>query len=319
MYVSTHSNLPERAICCIFPASMKPSRRRILISLSLVALLSMALLALYKIPSPVSTVLHQQVRHARAEIASFDWGTSLPVTPEATRVSPVDGMIQVLVPAGEFEMGTDEKNAQKNRPAHRVALPSFWIDQTEVPNEAYAKCVEAGACTHPGGAANPFFDKAKYAKHPVVYVSWNAADAYCRWAGRRLPTEAEWEKAARGTDGRNYPWGNNSPDERLVNFDLGLGAPLPVDRYTLGASPYGALNMAGNVREWVADWFHEFYYIVSPRENPQGPPSGDLKSLRGGSYLDGEFEIRVFNRFSHEPLSGGINRGFRCASDAENN
>ena len=295
---------------------MKPSRRQIT-SLIVIALLLLALAALYKIPSPVSTILHQQVRHARAEIASFDWGAGLPVAPEATRVSPTDGMVQVFVPAGEFQMGTNEKNAQKNRPAHRVTLPAFWIDQTEVPNEAYALCVEAGACSNPGGAANPFFGKSKYNRHPVVYVSWNAADAYCRWAGRRLPTEAEWEKAARGTDGRIYPWGNDPPDERLANFDLNLGASLPVDRYPLGASPYGALNRAGNVREWVSDWFHEFYYIVSPRETPLGPPSGDHKSLRGGSYLDGKSEIRSFNRFSHEPLSGGINRGFRCASNAE--
>ena len=295
---------------------MKPSRRRIT-SLIAIVLLLLALIALYKIPSPVSTALHQQVRHARAEIASFDAGADLPVAPEATRISSADGMIQVFVPAGEFQMGTNEKNAQKNRPVHGVSLPAFWIDQTEVSNAMYAECVEAGACSNPGGAANPFFGKAKYDHHPVVFVSWNAADAYCRWAGQRLPTEAEWEKAARGTDGRIYPWGNDPPDERLANFDLNLGASLPVDRYPLGASPYGALNMAGNVREWVSDWFHEFYYIVSPNENPLGPPSGALKSLRGGSYLDGASEIRIFNRFSHEPLSGGINRGFRCASNAE--
>lgn len=289
--------------------------RRLVIAFVIFDVLLLGAFALYKIPSPVSDALHQQTRRVRAEIASLDGGAGLPVAPVATRTSSADGMAQVLVPAGEFRMGTDEKVAQKNRPVHLVRLLAFWVDQTEVTNAMYEKCVEAKACPPPFVGINPFYGKSKYANYPVVYVTWDNADAYCQWAGRRLPTEAEWEKAARGTDGRIYPWGNDPPDESRANFDLNLGAPLPVDRYPLGASPYGALNMAGNVREWVADWFHEFYYIVSPRENPPGPPSGEHKSLRGGSYLDGYSEIRVFNRFDHEPLSPGINRGFRCVSD----
>jgi formylglycine-generating enzyme required for sulfatase activity len=296
---------------------MKPIQRRTSFFIVLVALLLLALFALYKIPSPVSAALHTYILQTRAVIASYNWGADIPVTPVATRTSSTDGMVQVLVPAGEFRMGTNEKGSQKNRPAHLVMLPAFWVDQTEVTNAMYAQCFEAGACPDAGGDANPFFGKSKYDQYPVVYVSWDAAEAYCQWAGRRLPTEAEWEKAARGTDGRNYPWGNEPPDERLANFDLNLGAPLPVDRYPLGASPYGALNMAGNVREWVTDWFHEFYYIVAPRENPQGPPDGEYKSLRGGSYLDDGTEIRTFNRFEHAPFSPGINRGFRCASNTD--
>jgi len=292
-------------------------RRRILIFLAPIILLVLAALALYEIPSPLSEALHAQVRTARAEVASRDFGASMPVTPVETRLSPVDGMPQLLVPAGEFHMGTDEKDAQKNRPAHRVNLSAFWIDRTEVSNAMYARCVQAGKCPHPGGKANPYFGDPKYDDHPVIYVTWRMAYAYCRWTGRRLPTEAEWEKAARGPDGRAYPWGNDPPDMRRANFDMNLGGTLPVDRYPLGASPYGALNMAGNVREWVADWFHEFYYLVSPLDDPPGPPKTAMKSLRGGSYLDDANEIRVFNRFAHDPKSPGENRGFRCAASAE--
>lgn len=294
---------------------MKPGRR--IFTLLVPVFLLLALFALYRIPSPISDALHSRILRTRALIASYDWGADIPVTPVDVRVLPGDGMTQVFVPAGDFSMGTDEKGVQKNRPAHRVNLPAFWVDQTEVSNAMYALCVRAGACPHPGGDANPFFGKTPHKNDPVVYVAWDAADAYCRWAGRRLPTDAEWEKAARGTDGRMYPWGNEPPDQRLANFDLNIGAAVPVDRYPLGASPYGALNMAGNVREWVADWFNEFYYIVSPRDNPQGPPLGMNKSLRGGSYLDDASEIRIFNRFSHEPASPGVNRGFRCVSDVE--
>ena len=250
-------------------------------------------------------------------IASYDWGADLPVTPVDVRVSPADGMTQVFVPEGKFPMGTGDSDVQKNRPKHSVFLSAFWIDQTEVTNAMYALCVEAGMCTYPvDNGSNPYYGNSRYANYPVVYVTWNAADNYCRWAGRRLPTDAEWEKAARGTDQRLYPWGNEPPNPSLANFDMNIGAPLPVDRYPLGASPYGALNMAGNVREWVSDWFNEFYYLASPRENPLGPSAGETKSLRGGSYLDDANEIRVFNRFFHPPGSPGINRGFRCASDA---
>jgi serine/threonine-protein kinase len=291
--------------------------RRLLIAFIAFDILVLGAFALYKIPSPISDLLRQQTRRARAEMASLEGGDRLPVRAEATRVSSADGMTEVFVPAGQFRMGTDEKGAQKNRPAHLVEVSAFWMDQTEVSNAMYARCVAAGKCPLPAAGQNPYYGDAKYDNHPVVYVTWSAADAYCHWAGRRLPTDAEWEKAARGTDERPYPWGDDPPDMRLANFDNLIGEPMPVDRYLLGASLYGALNMAGNIREWVADWFHEFYYLVAPPVDPQGPPETGKKSLRGGSYLDDANEIRVFNRFDHEPNSPGENRGFRCAGDAE--
>lgn len=299
---------------------MSSKRSRVFIVPFLVlASFALGAIALYKIPSPISDALHRQARRLRAEAASREGGPGLPVQPEAARVSEVDGMTQVFVPAGDFLMGTDvKKEAQKNRPLHRVTLPGFWIDQTEVTNEMYAKCVAQQRCPPPFSEEfNPYYGKAKYENYPVVYISWEGADKYCRWAGRRLPSEAEWEKAARGTDGRNYPWGNEPPSMSLANYDNAIGEPVEVGRYPLGASPYGALNMAGNVREWVADWFHEFFYLSGLNDNPLGPPSGGMKSLRGGSYLDDENEIRVFNRFFHAPASPGINRGFRCASGTE--
>ncbi|MBV6394944.1 MAG: Hercynine oxygenase [Anaerolineales bacterium] len=281
-------------------------------------LFGLGALALYKIPSPVSDLLHQRIRKLRAEAASRQGRTHLPVSPSAMRVAQADGMTQVFVAEGKFLMGTDSKEAQKNRPRHSVSLSAFWMDRTEVTNAMYAKCVAERQCPPPFREEfNPYYGKSKYANYPVVYISWEGADKYCRWAGRRLPTEAEWEKAARGTDGRSYPWGDEPPNMSLANFDNAIGEPLEVDRYALGASPYGALNMAGNVREWVADWFHEFFYLAGLNENPIGPPSGTVKSLRGGSYLDSANEIRVFNRFFHAPGSPGINRGFRCASNAE--
>jgi formylglycine-generating enzyme required for sulfatase activity len=292
--------------------------RRFIVLFAILVILVLGLFALYKIPSPISSTLHTQLRKTRAVIASYDWGANLPVTPVDVRVSPADGMTQVFVPEGKFPMGTDETNVQKNRPRHSVFLSAFWIDQTEVTNAMYTLCVKAGECTYPvDNGSNPYYGNSKYANYPVVYVTWNAADKYCRWAGRRLPTDAEWEKAARGTDERLYPWGDEPPNPSLANFDMNIGGPLPVDRYPLGASLYGALNMAGNVREWVSDWFHEFYYLVAPPNNPQGPPPTGKKSLRGGSYLDDANEMRVFNRFDHDPNSPGENRGFRCASSVE--
>jgi len=233
----------------------------------------------------------------------------------STQVSPKDGMVLVYVPAGEFLMGS-EKGHDAEKPQHTVFLDAYWIDQTEVTYAMYAKCVADGAC-EPSYGTEP---KARSNYYVVVTnVDWNQANTYCQWAGGRLPTEAEWEKAARGTDGRTYPWGEGI-DCNKANYygkngdnDYCIGDTTTVGRYPQGASVYGALDMAGNVLEWVADWFSETYYIGAPSENPQGPASGEVRVLRGGSYRDESEFVRASNRMGDDPDLWDYVLGFRCA------
>ncbi|KPL72419.1 hypothetical protein ADM99_08105 [Leptolinea tardivitalis] len=239
-----------------------------------------------------------------------------------TRISPVDGMVQVYVPSGSFLMGSsDDYNEAElqEKPQHMVYLDGYWIDQTEVTQAMYKKCVSSGLCrdiVHDSeqnvNYTNPDFDN-----HPVTYVNWDDARIYCEKVGRRLPTEAEWEKAARGTDGRLYPWGNTPPDGNLANFGNAYNTTRPVGSYPEGKSPYGVLDMVGNVREWVNDVYSEYYYGESPERNPQGPDlSADHKSrsLRGAGYTDALHFTHLAMRFHHVPNSPGENRGFRCAA-----
>lgn len=237
----------------------------------------------------------------------------------STKVNQVDGMIQVYVPAGEFVMGVDagtRRDFSNKSPEHTVYLDGFWMDQTEVTNAMYTRCVQAGRCVFSveNAATIIHYYDPEYADHPVVYVKWEWAVAYCQWTGRRLPTEAEWEKAARGTDERKYPWGDEPPSASRANFNNLVGDTTPVGSYPAGMSPYGILDLAGNVREWVADWFSANYYSHSPFENPLGPVTGKERILRGGSFKDGYAGILATTRFSHDPGSPGMNRGFRCVS-----
>jgi serine/threonine-protein kinase len=235
----------------------------------------------------------------------------------STTVSEEDGMTLVYVPEGEFEMGSNDNDDEQ--PVHTVWLDAFWIDQTEVTNTMYAQCVEGGNCEDM--ALNP-----EKSSHPIVGADWANAEAYCEWAGRRLPSEAEWEKAARGTDGRTYPWGNKIPSCSLLNFNPGepcVGDTSEVGSYPAGASPYGALDMAGNAWEYVADWYDETYYGSSPDRNPVGPDSGslpsgdlpgDLRVQRGGSYFQNEEVAKSsFRSWPNYDFGGGEN-GFRCAA-----
>ena len=251
----------------------------------------------------------------RLDIAAFDFGRRSSVIPVDTKISQLDGMTQVYVPEGEFLMGKGEVRKNDNSPQHTVYLNAFWMDKYEVSNAMYLKCLQAGVCSEMV-SDNTTYQSWVYRNHPITYVTWEQANAYCQWAGRRLPTEAEWEKAARGTDGRKYPWGNEAPNARLANFDGSMiHEAVSVYRYPLGASPYGALNMSGNVREWIADWYAEDYYLVTPYANPTGAETGSERSLRSGSYNEDKNEIAITSRYRHEPQSAGLSRGFRCAED----
>jgi len=237
----------------------------------------------------------------------------VPAPPGGTQpqpqVSGAKGGEMVRVPAGEFIMGSDSGGADE-KPVHRVYLDEFFIDKYEVTNEQYLQCVSAGPCS-PNEKYGGFTDP----QQPVVGVDWTQASTYCSWAGKRLPTEAEWEKAARGTDGRTYPWGEGIDCSRANYGDCKHGKTKLVGSYPSGASPYGAMDMAGNVWEWVADWYDEKYYASSPNQNPKGPSSGSYRVLRGGSWYNGTGDLRSSDRFNNGPVGRYYYRGFRCARD----
>ena len=248
-------------------------------------------------------------------------GTNTPVA-GATRVSNADQMVQNFVPAGPFAMGNDQGKPDQ-RPAHTVNLNAFWIDRTEVTNDMYGLCVRAAVCTPPQqtrsiSRAN-YFGSPAFANFPVLFVSWTQAQAYCVWAGRRLPTEAEWEKAARGSDGRLYPWGNQAPDPKRLNFGAsGVGDTVAVGQFPSNASPYGALDMAGNAWEWVADFYNAGYYAVSPADNPPGPDKtgcsgGDCRVLRGGAWDGGAQDVTTTVRLFYGQNDSRDGFTFRCA------
>jgi len=256
-------------------------------------------------------------------------------TPVNLRVSAVDGMPQVIIPAGTFRMGgMDVRAASNEKPVHDVMLDAFWMDQLEVTNGMYALCVNAGACEAPHLLKSQrrldYFNNTEFKDYPVVYVTWGQATAYCEWAGRRLPTEAEWERAARGDDFRTFPWGEAKPDGTIANFNFMVGDTMHVGSYPAGASPFGVMDMAGNVAEWVNDYFLFNSYESAGTTNPKGPVKSYTyqRVVRGGSLGDAEINIRVSKRsavqgpnpnMAQDPaaLIGDYSPriGFRCVMD----
>ncbi|HEY5957511.1 MAG TPA: SUMF1/EgtB/PvdO family nonheme iron enzyme [Polyangiaceae bacterium] len=229
----------------------------------------------------------------------------------------------VRIPTNRLRMGSrDGEGAADEHPQHEVSVSAFALDRYEVTNQRYAACVAAGACGLPkflGSAKRrAYFDNPQYGEYPVIFVSWADANQFCRWDGGRLPTEAEWELAARGVapDDRQFPWGNEAPDCARANMGGDKSCVGDTDltgRRPHGASPFGAMDMAGNVWEWVADWYDAEYYKHSPKQDPEGPASGNLKVMRGGCWMSGADSLRVSCRKAELPDSWAPNVGFRCA------
>lgn len=276
-------------------------------------------------PSPARpTEIPPRLQPATPSIDSPDWQ------------SPIDGMILLPIPAGSFWMGTlpsFEFAEPDERPQRRVSLSGFWIDKTEITREMYHRCADEGACPITpieisGEGLSPLM--------PQTHVTWEEAAAYCRWAGRELPTEAQWERASRGSDGRRFPWGWIGAAETRagvrLNFcdascpfqhgdrsvDDGSARLAEVGSYPAGASPSGALDMAGNVWEWVRDWYDASYYANAQASDPTGPATGRFKVVRGSSWAESTFAGQVLsarsaNRSWQLPEARGPDLGFRCA------
>jgi formylglycine-generating enzyme required for sulfatase activity len=240
-----------------------------------------------------------------------------------------DGAAMVLIPEGEFTMGTND-GPNNERPEHPVWLPAYYIDQFEVSLALFAQFLKESGTPPP-----PTWDDeaaTTVGNRPAVGLSWEQAAAYCKWAGKRLPTEAEWEKAARGTDSRRFPWGHMQPFVDIANYNRGAWVSeavtlIPVDggvegmsvRHGTkqgGRSAYGAYNMSGNVAEWVNDWYDREYYAKGPKRNPTGPEQGERHVIRGGSWNDQPSALRTTARYAAEPDYQDRTLGVRCAMDA---
>jgi sulfatase modifying factor 1 len=234
-----------------------------------------------------------------------------PAAPAATAVkNPVDGAEIMPIPAGTFTMGSERGHGDE-QPPHKVSLAAFAMYRFEVTNEQYEAFCKATGHPRAAFAGSRRFNQPK---QPVVGVTWEDANAYARWAGARLPTEAEWEYAARGTDGRLYPWGSQRPSRQRAHFDQdpNSDAAAAVGTYPQGASPFGCQDMAGNVWEWVADYYAYDYYRRSPEQDPRGPETGVRRVLRGGCW-GFPSELRSTYRFYEKPAFSANYVGFRCA------
>ncbi len=288
--------------------------------------------------NPAPTLAIATAAAANTPVASTATKVVEPTPPSIeTTAREADGMIMAHIPAGQFSMGSNNGEADE-APIHDVYLDSFWMDTTEITNRMYGLCVEAGSCEPPLQTSSytrpSYYGDPKYADYPVIYVDWSMADAYCLWAGAHLPTEAQWEKAASGGDDRIFPWGddwdvaerkrlnfadgNNPETTSDVTLNDGFRDSAPVGSFPGGASPYGIYDMAGNLWEWVADWYDPTYYVNSPSNNPQGPaePGADIsmRALRGASWVAANQDVfRTSNRNGLDPSKSSESLGFRCA------
>ena len=309
--------------------------------ISLVVIIAGIAYAFSPSPSEANATV-QAIVEAESSAANATTAPALPTSePElgSTMVSPVDGMTMVFVPEGDFVMGSapSDPNARDDElPQHTVFLSDYWIDQTEVTNAMFALFLQDTGNQSEGGAwltendpdIHVFLSdgqwqaEAGFEDHPMVEVTWYGASAYCQWAGRELPTEAQWEEAARGTDSRIYPWGSQYGAE-LANADNtgdtcdggacdSFTGSAPVGSFPEGASPFGALDMAGNVWELTTDFYSADYFGVSPAQNPQGPQEGDTRVLKGGSFSSPLRVLRSARRGEADTSGSNFNIGFRC-------
>jgi formylglycine-generating enzyme required for sulfatase activity len=247
-------------------------------------------------------------------------------TPTALPAEITDalGVAMRLIPAGEFTMGTNG-GPDDAKPEHQVYLDAYYIDKFEVTNTLYKACVEAAACAPPqqnqSSTHATYYGDPEFDAYPVISIDWQMANDFCEWRGLALPSEAQWEKAARGADERNFPWGNQGIDCSYANyFDANkgekgcVGDTAAVGSYEKGQSPYGVYDLAGNVWEWAADWYSEDYYGVSPGSNPQGSETGETRVMRGGAWNLNELHLISTGRGQKDPMDASRTIGFRCVA-----
>ena len=278
----------------------------------------------------------QMVRHIAATVLVAMVAVGAGQAPNETtssngsgeKMTGKDGVSMIVIPEGPFLMGSND-GLGNERPEHTVTVARYIIDEFEVTLTLYARFLEATRHKAP-----PLWDEDSVessGNRPAVGVTWDDAAAYCQWAGKRLPTEAEWEKAARGTDGRRFPWGDMQPFVDIANYNRGqwvsyavtlspvdAGGGMSVRHGTKegGKSPYGVHHMAGNAAEWVADWYDREYYQKSAGRDPKGPDSGEKRVIRGGSWSDLPAGVRSTARVGAEPSFRDLTLGFRCAADS---
>ncbi len=296
-----------------------PKTLMIIVILGIIAFLFFALIIFWSQPykPPIITVTSVRLKPTPGitlmpTVASSEY---VDIDPAGNKV------LMRLVPAGPFTMGSDSGDLDE-KPVHIVELPSFYIDTYEVTNDLYQSCVNANVCVPPESTTSnshgSYYGNPQFGSYPVIAVTWEMAKIYCEGRGARLPRETEWEKAARGNDGREYPWGNGI-DQTFANYNnFSTGDTTEVGKYEKGKSPYGLYDMAGNVSEWTADWYEPY------PGNPAGTPdySSDFKYgtiyrvIRGGSWLESKLALRTFDRGGQEPSHSVIAIGFRCAIDA---